>query len=122
MQRIQQQRLHQVEQIAKADRNRAKAYGLDPERVITIEPFKFERAKPEQFPDYAKPEGGATPGTPGAPARPPEPPPGSFGSEGNPVPIPSNAADAARTLRALPTGAWFEIIGPDGKPIRDRKK
>ena len=53
-QRIQQQRLHQVEQIAKADRNRAKAYGLDPERVITIEPFKFERAKPEQFPDYAK--------------------------------------------------------------------
>ena len=119
VQRIQQQRLHQVEQIAKADRNRAKAYGLDPERVITIEPFKFERAKPEQFPDYAKPEGGATPGTP---AGPPAPPPGAFGSEGNPVPIPGNTADAARTLRALPSGTWFEIVGPDGKPRRDRKK
>jgi len=69
-QRLQQGRVKQVEQHAEAYRRRAKAYELDPDRVVAFEPFKFERATAADFPDQARraeeSQPAGTPRTPGA--------------------------------------------------------
>lgn len=45
------QRQRQVEQIAGGFRNRAKAFNLNPDQVVTWQPWKFERRAAKDFPD-----------------------------------------------------------------------
>ena len=93
---MQQSKVLQVEKHAEAYRNRAKAYGLDPDRTVAFEPFKFERAKPEDFPDISRKERRR------CRAAAPRTAPGS--SRENPLDVP-NLASRSRACRPAPTSA-----------------
>jgi hypothetical protein len=99
-QRLQQGRVQQVEKHASAYRNRAKAYGLDPDRTIAFDPFKFEKASPKDFPDTSRrTEESAAPGAARAPGA----------SRENPLDVPSMAA-----AESLPAGTYFRFKGRIG--------
>ena len=103
-QRLQQGRVQQVEKHAEAYKRRAKAYGLDPDRTVAFDPFKFEKAKPEDFPDISKREA--------APSAAPRPAlPGS--SRATPLDVPDLA-----TAERLPAGTYFRLPPktPGGPP------
>lgn len=98
-QRLQQGRVKQVEQHATAYRNRAKAYGLDPDRTIAFDPFKFEKASPKDFPDATRRAEDAAPAASRAPGA----------SRENPLDVPSMAA-----AESLPAGTYFRFKGRIG--------
>ena len=110
-QRLQQGRVLQVEQHAQAYRNRAKAYGLDPDRTIAFDPFKFQRTKASDFPDIRREgEEDAPSVQPGAQPR--VVTPGS--AQANPLDVPSQEA-----AERQPKGTWVRLppSRPGGKPI-----
>jgi hypothetical protein len=105
-QRLQQARVKQVEQHAQSYRNRAKAYGLDPDRTVAFQPFQFEKAKAADFPDLQRRTEDA------APAGPPRGGPGS--ARENPMDVPSMAA-AEQLAARMPAGSKTFLRLPDGK-------
>jgi len=107
-QRLQQGRVKQIEQHAQAYRNRAKAYGLDPDRTIAFQPFQFEKAKAADFPDIdRRREGEDAAAAPRAPLT-------AGSSRENPMDVPSMAA-AEELAARMPAGSKTFLRLPGGK-------